>query len=100
DHLLSLPAGGRILVNSPSGAWVVKRDGSKRLLGGYLDASWSPHGLYLAAARGNDLVALEPNGTVHWKLPRARPIGAPQCTYEGYRIAYLAGPALRVVNGN
>jgi hypothetical protein len=100
DHLLSLPAEGRVLVNSPAGAWVVQRDGSKRFLGGYADAAWSPHGLYLAAARGNDLVALEPNGRVHWKLARARPIGAPQWSHEGYRIAYLVGPALRVVNGD
>jgi Tol biopolymer transport system component len=100
DHLLSLPAAGRVLVNSSSGAWIVQRDGSKRLLSDYRDAAWSPHGLYVAAARGNDLVALEPNGRVHWKLARARPIGAPQWSYEGYRIAYLAGPALRVVNGD
>src|SRR5437773_1348607 len=53
DHLLSLPAEGRVLVNSPAGAWVVRRNGSKRLLSGYLDAAWSPHGLYIAAASGN-----------------------------------------------
>jgi hypothetical protein len=100
DHLLWLPAQGRILVNSPAGAWVVQRNGSKRLLSGYIDAAWSPHGLYLAAARGNDLVALEPNGRVHWKLPQKRPIGGPQWSYEGYRIAYLSGPALRIVNGD
>jgi dipeptidyl aminopeptidase/acylaminoacyl peptidase len=100
DHLLSLPAEGRVLVNSPAGAWVVQRNGSKRLLSGYIDAAWSPHGLYLAAARGNDLVALEPTGRVHWKLPQTRPIGGPQWSYEGYRIAYLAGSALRIVNGD
>jgi hypothetical protein len=100
DHLLSLPTEGRILVNSQAGAWVVQRNGSKRLLSGYFDAAWSPHGLYLAASHGNDLVALEPNGRVHWKLARARPIGGPQWSYEGYRIAYLAGPALRIVNGD
>jgi dipeptidyl aminopeptidase/acylaminoacyl peptidase len=100
DHLLSLPAAGRVLVNSQAGAWVVQRNGSKRLLSGYADAAWSPHGLYLAAARGNDLVALEPNGRVHWKLARARPIGGPQWSHEGYRIAYLAGHALRIVNGD
>jgi Tol biopolymer transport system component len=100
DNLISLPTGGRVLVNSPAGAWVVQRDGSKRLLSGYLDASWSPHGLYVAAARGNQLVALEPNGKVRWKLARRRPIGAPVWSYEGYRIAYLAGRQLRVVNGD
>src|SRR5437667_329424 len=100
DNLISLPAPGRILVNAPAGAWVVQHDGSKRLLSNYLDAAWSPHGLYLAAARGNTLVALEPNGRVHWKLARSHPIGAPQWSFEGYRIAYLAGHALRVVNGD
>jgi hypothetical protein len=100
DHLLSLPSEGRILVNAEAGAWVVQRNGSKRLLSGYLDAAWSPHGLYVAAARGNDLVALEPNGRVHWKLARSRPVGGPQWSYEGYRIAYLAGRSLRIVNGD
>ncbi len=100
DHLVSLPASGRVLVNSQAGAWVVQRDGSKRLLSGYTDAAWSPHGLYIAAARENELVALEPNGRVHWTLARAQPIGGPQWSYEGFRIAYFAGPALRVVNGD
>jgi hypothetical protein len=100
DHLLSLPSGGRVLVNSPAGAWVVERDGSKRLLSGYADAAWSPHGLYLAAARGNQLVALEPNGRVHWKIAQARPVGAPQWSYEGFRIAYYAGPSIRIINGD
>jgi hypothetical protein len=45
--LFSLPtAHSRLLVNSAEGAWVVQSDGSKRLLDGYRDASWSPHGLY------------------------------------------------------
>ncbi|TMK72748.1 MAG: hypothetical protein E6G50_03355 [Actinobacteria bacterium] len=99
-NLVSLPASGRILVNAPAGAWVVQHDGSKRFLSGYADAAWSPHGLYLAAARGNTLVALEPNGNVHWKLARMHPVAAPTWSYEGYRIAYLDGHALRVVNGD
>jgi hypothetical protein len=100
DHLISLPSRGSILVNAQGGAWIVRQDGSKRFLGGYDNAAWSPHGLYLAAARENELVALEPNGRVHWKLARDRPVGGPQWSYEGYRIAYGAGRALRVVNGD
>jgi len=100
DHLVSLPAPGSILVNAQGGVWVVKQNGSKRFLSGYDGASWSPHGLYLAAARENELVALEPNGKVHWKLARSRQVGGPQWSYEGYRIAYTAGRDLRVVNGD
>jgi WD40 repeat protein len=100
DELRSLPTPGRLLVNAPAGVWVVQQDGSKRFLAGYRDASWSPHGLYLAAAHGNELVAMEPNGKIHWTLARSGPIGAPEWSFEGYRIAYLAGPALRVVNGD
>jgi Tol biopolymer transport system component len=99
--LFALPsAGSRILVNSALGAWVVQSDGSKRLLRGYRDAMWSPHGLYLAAVRGNELRALEPNGAVHWSIGRAGPIRAPQWSFDGFRIAYFAGGALRVVNGD
>jgi dipeptidyl aminopeptidase/acylaminoacyl peptidase len=100
DHLVSLPTAGRILVNAHDGAWVVQRDGSKRFLAGYSDASWSPHGLYLAAARGNELVAMEPNGKIHWKLARAHRIEGPRWSYEGFRIAYYSGRSLRIVNGD
>ena len=37
---------------------------------------------------------------MHWKLARELQVGAPQWSYEGYRIAYGAGRALRVVNGD
>ena len=100
DHLLALPARGRVLVNAQGGVWVINHDGSKRFLSGYADAAWSPHGLYLAAAHENELVALEPNGKVHWKLARSGPVGGARWSYEGYRIAYLSGHALRVVNGD
>jgi hypothetical protein len=99
--LAALPAPGRLLVNSPAGAWVVQRNGSKRLLGGYADASWSPHGRFLVAARGGELVALEPGGKVHWSLARPR-VGAPVWSSERLccRIAYAAGDSLRVVGGD
>jgi Tol biopolymer transport system component len=100
DHLVALPSSGRVLVNASDGAWVVSADGSKRFLSGYRDASWSPHGIYLAAVRGNQLVALEPNGKVHWKLARRGALRNPQWSYEGFRIAYFAGGVLRIVNGD
>lgn len=102
--LFSLPTGGRVLVNGPGGAWIVRRDGSKRRLGSYRDASWSPHGLFVAAARGRELFAMTPRGEIRWSLARARPVRFPRWSLEPAatccRIAYLAGPALRIVYGN
>ena len=101
--LFSLPTPhSHLLVNSAEGAWVVQSDGSKRLLDGYRDASWSPHGLYLAALHGDELRALEPNGNVHWSVGRAG-LASPRWSNEGNgdeRVAYLAGSTLRVIGGD
>lgn len=101
--LFSLPAPrSRLLVNSAQGAWVVQSDGSKRLLEGYRDASWSPRGLFLVAIHGHELRALEPNGDVHWSVGRAS-LDDPRWSSEGTgdeRIAYLARSTLRVIGGD
>jgi hypothetical protein len=100
--LFSLPAAGRLLVNSDRGVWVVQRDGSKRLLTGYRDASWSPHGLFLTAIHGDELRALEPNGDVRWSIGRPR-LDFPRWSNAGNRderIAYVSGTMLRVVGGD
>lgn len=99
--LFSLPAPGRLLVAADSGTWLVEQDGSKRLLGPYREASWSPFGRFVVAARANELVALEPDGDVRWTL--ARPdVRFPRWggTRTDTRIAYLSGTALRVVGGD
>ena len=99
--LFSLPTSGRLLVTSDAGAWVVDLDGSKRLLGSYREASWSPFGRFVVATRPNELVALEPDSDVRWTL--ARPdIRFPRWggTRTDTRIAYLSGSELRVVVGN
>jgi Tol biopolymer transport system component len=96
----SLPAQGRLLVTSSGGLWVVQHDGSKRLLGRYADAAWSPHGLFVAAVRGHELVAMEPGGRVHWTVTASPQPRAPVWSPDGFRIAYLSGNDLRVVIGN
>jgi dipeptidyl aminopeptidase/acylaminoacyl peptidase len=98
--LLELPAPGRLLVTSPSGAWVVNADGSKRLLGEADDATWSPHGLFVAAARGRELVALTPEGVTRWTIPQRARVRKPRWAPSGFRIAYLAGLSLRVTAGD
>jgi len=43
-ELFSLPARGRLLVSGRGGTWIVNADGSRRRLGAYRDAAWSPSG--------------------------------------------------------
>jgi WD40 repeat protein len=96
----TLPAPGRLLVVSPAGPWVVNRDGERRRLGDFTDASWSPHGLFVAATRRYGLSAVEPDGDVRWSIDRIGPVRAPRWSSDGFRIAYLSGGSLRVVAGD
>jgi len=99
--LFSLPAPGQLLVTSREGAWLVRADGSKRLLGRYRDAAFSPHGLFIAGTRANQLVVVDPKGEVRWTLARPAPrYPAWTGTRTDTRIAYLAGGRLRIVAGD
>jgi hypothetical protein len=100
--LFSLPAQGSLLVASAdAGAWLVRPDGSKRHLGDYREASWSPFGRFIVAAHRDELVALEPRGKVRWSL--ARPgVRFPRWggSRTDTRISYLSGMRLHVVAGD
>jgi hypothetical protein len=98
--LTRLPTSGRLLVTSAAGAWIVQPDGSKRLLGAYRQAAWSPHGLFVAVARGHELAAVDPHGTVHWSIGRSGVLRSPRWSPDGYRIAYLDASSLRIVAGD
>lgn len=109
DHarpaLVSVPGGGRLLVSAgargAAAAWVVSPDGSRRRLGDYAGASWSPHGKFAVVWRGGELLAVEPGGAVRWSLDRPGTIAAARwAPVDGFRIAYLSGGALRIVNGD
>ena len=99
--LFSLPASGRLLVASDAGVWVVQQDGSKRLLGPYREASWSPFGRFVVAARENELVALDPEGRLRWTLAR-RGVRFPGWTGSetDTRIAYVDRTGIRIVGGD
>ena len=101
--LVRVPGGGRLLVTSSGagGSWVVSADGSRRRLGDYAGASWSPHGRFVVAWRGGELRAVEPGGRVRWSLSRPGSISAARwAPVDGFRIAYLSGGSLRVVAGD
>lgn len=99
--LFSLPAPGHLLVVADGGAWVVRADGSKRSLGRYREASWSPFGRFVVVSRANELAALEPDGGVRWTLARA---GVRFPRWAGSRtdtrIAYADRTGIRVVAGD
>ena len=98
--LASLPSSGRVLVSGAGGTWTAAADGSTRRLGAWSQASWSPHGLYVAVATGNRLAAVDPSGDVHWAITRPRVSDPRWYSPSGYRVAYRSGAALRVIAGD
>ena len=98
--LTDLPGGGELLVESEDGPWVVRGDGSQRLLGDYEQATWSPRGLFIAVTDGGRLSAVDPMGEPRWTVSQPTPVRDPRWSPSGFRVAYRAGPALRVVAGD
>lgn len=100
--LRALPAAGELLVGSDAGPWIVRADGSKRLLGDYDSATWSPHGVYVAVARGRELAALDADGDVRWTFPAPAEVRDPRWAGGSLdtRIAYRSGRDLRVIAGD
>lgn len=100
--LRSLPAPGELLVETEQGPWIVREDGSKRLLGDYDEASWSPRGLFAAVAEGRELLAVDPAGEVRWTVDAPGPVHDPRWGGIGLdtRIAYRSGDDLWVVPGD
>ncbi|MGH2893748.1 MAG: WD40 repeat domain-containing protein [Solirubrobacteraceae bacterium] len=98
--LFSLPAPGRLLVSGAAETWIVSSDGSRRRLGSWRQASWSPHGIYLAVASGDRLAAVNPRGVAQWALIRPGASDPRWYAPTGYRIAYRSAGTLRVVAGD
>jgi hypothetical protein len=101
-ELKTLPAAGEILVESGDGVWIVHDDGSKSRLGDYDEATWSPHGRYVAAAVGNRLAAVDPSGAVRWEIEAPADVHDPRWAGTEFdtRIAYRSGEDLWVVGGD
>ncbi len=99
-ELFALPAPGRILVSGPGGTWTIAADGTKRRLGRWHDAAWSPRGIYIVVASHDELAAVDPRGVPQWT------IGRPDVRFprwfgpNGYRLAYLSAGTLRVIAGD
>jgi hypothetical protein len=103
EAVFSLPAHGRLLVVASDGgdAYVVHSDGSRRRLGDFDAATWSPQGRFVLAIRRNGVFALTPKGEERWSLPRP---DVTHATWGGTRtdtrVAYASRGELRVVAGD
>jgi hypothetical protein len=97
--LFKLPAAGRVLVAAPGGVWVVSADGSRRRLGAYEEATWSPRGLFVGVSKRHQLAAVTPRGEVRWTLSRPN-VRSPRWSPSGFRVAYLSGRNVRIVAGD
>jgi len=98
--LNEIPGGGRLLVHASDAPWVVEPDGSRHRLGDYDEVSWSPHGLFVAAAAGRELSAVAPDGDEHWTLSAPGAVRNPRWSPSGELIAFRTGTGLRVVAGD
>ena len=98
--LYSLPSAGRILVSGPGGTWTAAADGSTRHLGSWRQASWSPHGLYVAVASADRLAAVDLHGDVRWAIARPGVSDPRWYSPSGYRVAYLSAGTLRMIAGD
>jgi WD40-like Beta Propeller Repeat len=101
-ELRTLPAAGEILVEGGDGVWIVRDDGSKRRLGDYDEATWSPNGLYVAVTDGNRLAAVTPEGDSRWDIEAPAAVHDPRWAGTEFdtRIAYRSGGDLWVVAGD
>jgi hypothetical protein len=99
-ELFGLPAQGRILVSGGGGTWIVAADGSKRRLGRWRLASWSPHGWYVVVASRDELSAIDTHGVTRWSVARPSVSFPRWYSPNGYRVAYLSGQSLRVIAGD
>lgn len=95
-----LPAPGSILTVDGSSAWIVRADGSRRNLGPYREATFSPRGLNVAVASGRELAAVNSEGALQWTLPAKAQVADPAWAPSGLRVAYRAGSQLRIVDGD
>lgn len=96
-----LPQGGSVLAISRSGAYAISPDGDTQQLGYFSGAGWSPHGLHVVGVDGRRLVAVDPQGTIKWTRARPTRVHHPAwSTRDGFAVAYLEGPALRVIAGD
>ena len=97
----SLPGGGRLLSVTGHGPVVFGAGTAPRqLLGRVGAAAWSPHGRFVAAVRGSELIAVDLKGHRRWHVAGRHALSDPAWSPSGFRVAYRDGRDLHVVAGD
>ena len=97
----SLPGGGRLLSVTDHGPVVFGVGAAPRQLLGHVDAAaWSPHGRFVAAVRGPELIAVDLRGHRRWHVAGRHALSAPAWSPSGFRVAYREGRVIHVVAGD
>jgi hypothetical protein len=103
-----LPGGGRLLSTADDGLFAFGLPGGapRKLIGPVDAAAWSPHGRFVAAVRGIELIAVDLRGRRRWSLAADHAIRWPAWSPSGFRVAYVVGSTgtggrtIRVVAGD
>lgn len=98
--LTHVPSGGDLLVHAGSSQFSVAEDGSTKLLGDYRQVAWSPHGVFVAAAVGSRLEAIEPDGDLRWRVVAPGTVSDPTWAPGCCRVGYRSDGDLWAVNGD
>jgi RNA polymerase sigma-70 factor (ECF subfamily) len=97
----SLPGGGRLLSVTGQGPFVFGVGAAPRQLLGRVDtAAWSPHGRFVVAVRGVELIAVDLRGHRRWHLAGRHALSSPAWSPSGFRVAYRDGREIHVVAGD
>jgi hypothetical protein len=96
----ALPAAGRLIAKGGAAVTLAPSRGAAGRVGPYRDATWSPRGRFLAVTTGDALLAVTPSGAVRWRVVPPSPPRRPAWSPDGFRLAYLSGPQLRVTVGD
>jgi hypothetical protein len=96
----ALPGGGRLLVSTARGAWIVGQ-GADRPIGHTAgQVGWSAFGHYVVCACGDRLQAVLPTGRVVWTERFPAPVSVPAWSPDGNRVAFAVGGRAYVTAGD
>ena len=98
--LVDLPGGGRLLISTGDGAWIIGQGPGVHVAGSADQVGWSAFGHYLVRVHGGRVQALDTTGRVVWTQRYRHAVSFPAWSPDGNRVALRVGRELRVTAGD